>query len=694
MELHALIESTFADGGALAQANPRFKARQGQTAMALAVGEAIEQGGALAVEAGTGVGKTFAYLVPALLSGERVLVSTATKALQDQIFLRDLPFLRQALGISLQAALLKGRSSYLCPYRLELAESELDGASAAQVRWVGQVRTWSATTQTGDMSEMPGFQERSPYLPLVTSTRENCLGSHCPQFAQCHVNRARKQALAADLVVINHHLFFADLQVRESGMAELLPSVRVAVIDEAHQFNETGVNFLGEQWSNAQLNDFARETLRTCNKLARGLGDWAQLVYAVDEACKAWVRCLGEESHQRLAWLGPAPEGVDAAQWQAALQAQADALHALNLALQGVSASAPELARLHERCLQHWHKAQLFQGAPRLGRVRWVELGGVLARLIESPLDIAHDMRSHWGLGAQRDSARTAQDAKDAQDADAPFETPADAAPARAWIFTSATLGADARLSHFTQACGLEQARILQVPSPFNYARQSMLYVPADMPDPKHVQQHGQAVAELAAQGAQALGGRTLVLTTTLKALHHIGQALRQALLICEHIEVLVQGEQSKQRLMELFRNPAPGKGYVLVASATFWEGFDVPGDALQLVVIDKLPFPPPHDPLIQARARRYEQQGESAFARLFVPEAAIALKQGAGRLIRTETDKGILALCDPRVLQKGYGRQLLASLPPMARMRSASHFAEAVRRLAAAAGASNPQPD
>lgn len=694
MQLPELTATTFSENGALAAANPHYRPRAGQIQMATAVAHTLQQGGALVVEAGTGVGKTFAYLIPALLSGERVLVSTATKALQDQIYFRDLPFLRKALGISLNAALLKGRSSYLCPYRLELAESELDGASTAEIRWVGQVRKWAATTQSGDMSEMPGFVERSPHLPLVTSTRENCLGAQCPSFTQCFVNKARREAQAADLVVINHHLFFADMQVRETGMAELLPSVRAVVVDEAHQFNETGVNFLGDQWSNSQVLDFARETLRTCTKLARGLADWAQLVYLVDEACKRWMRSLGEATNTRLNWGVDAPERVKDTEWQAALQEQAETLAALEAALDEVASSAPELARLKERCQLHRQKALLFQTRPRAGRVRWVELGGVSIRMVESPLDIAGDMRAHWALSAASADASgpahtadaAAEGAPQSADAQLPLAgaAPADAEQSHAWIFTSATLGADPQLSHFTQACGLEGAQVLQVPSPFNYSKQSVLYVPSDMPDPKEVVAHGQAVAALAAEGAKALGGRTLVLTTTLKALRLIGDALREELLATDTVEVLIQGEMSKQRLMERFREPEDGKGYVLVASATFWEGFDVPGDALQLVVIDKLPFPPPHDPLIQARARKYEESGQSAFSRLFVPEAAIALKQGAGRLIRTETDKGILVLCDTRVLDKGYGKQLLANLPPMSRMRSASNFSEAVKRLAA----------
>ncbi|KKW68135.1 helicase [Lampropedia cohaerens] len=679
MELPELVEATFGTQGALAQSNPQFKPRPGQTTMAVAVARTLQEGGALVVEAGTGVGKTFAYLIPALLSGERVLVSTATKALQDQIYTRDLPFLRKALGISLQAALLKGRSSYLCPYRLELAESEQDTATDAEVRWVAAVRRWAATTQTGDMSEMPGYTERSPHLPLVTSTRENCLGAQCPSFSQCYVNKARKRALAADLVVINHHLFFADLQVRESGMAELLPSVRAVIIDEAHQFNETGIHFLGEQWSNSQVLDFARETLRTCNKLARGLADWPQLVFEVDQACQGWMRCVGEATNVRINWADAAPAGVDAPAWQEALTRQANALQTLHAALQDVRASAPELDRLAERCQHHWRKAQLFAGPPRLGRVRWMDIGAVTLRMIESPLDIAEDMRSHWQLAP----AAQAQEAKTAE-----------GGGAHAWIFTSATLGADAQLSHFTQACGLEQAQVLQVPSPFDFARQAMLYVPADMPQPQDAAHHGAAVAQLAAEGARRLGGRTLVLTTTLRALRLIGEALRKQLADAAALEVLVQGEQSKQRLMERFRQPSQQRGYVLVASASFWEGFDVPGDALQLVIIDKLPFPPPHDPLVQARAKRYEERGESAFAQLFVPEAAIALKQGAGRLIRTETDKGILVVCDPRIASKSYGARMLSSLPPMARARKLESFEEALRRLAAQRPSAGPDGD
>ncbi|RMX08073.1 ATP-dependent DNA helicase [Corticibacter populi] len=697
MQFSEHIAATFGTHGALAEVNPDFKPRSGQSEMAQAVAETIEQGGALVVEAGTGVGKTYAYLIPALLSGERVLVSTATKALQDQIFFRDLPFLRKALGISLHAALLKGRSSYLCPYRLELAESELDGARPEQIHWLQQVRRWAATTQSGDMSEMPNFQERSPHLPLVTSTRENCLGSQCPSFGQCHVNKARKQALAADLVVINHHLFFADLQVRESGMAELLPSTRAVIIDEAHQFNETGVQFLGVQWGSQPLIDFARDMLRTATALARGMQDWQPLAHAIDTACRDWLRLMPQTLAQpRLNWAGRAPESINEAAWLQALDALGAVLDSALQALQSVQEMAPELARLTERCADMLEKCRLFQGLADAPRVRWLELGSLSMRIFESPLDIAAEMRARWQLAPPEPPSEAAQQ-QAWLDSHAELVSPANAGTAapperqHAWVFTSATLGSDAGLSLFTHACGLEGARILRVPSPFDYPRQAALYVPEDLPDPREAEAHGLAVARLAGAAAQTLGGRTLVLTTTLKALRLIGGTLREQFGGAESggsnsdgVQVLVQGERSKQQLMEWFRAPPAGvKGYVLVASATFWEGFDVPGDALELVVIDKLPFPPPNDPVVQARARRIEETGGSPFRELFLPEAAVALKQGAGRLIRRESDHGLLVLGDRRLVQKSYGRQLLASLPPMRRLQDRAQFDAALQELA-----------
>jgi ATP-dependent DNA helicase DinG len=663
-ELASMVRDAFAQGGVLSRAAEQFRERDGQTQMALAVARTIEDGGVLVVEAGTGVGKTFSYLVPALLSGERVLLSTATKTLQDQLFGRDLPRLVEALNLPVRTALLKGRASYLCLHRLDLARQDASLPERGSVRTLAKIEQWSKATRTGDLAELPGLDERSPLIPLVTSTRENCLGAQCPQFKPCHVNLARREALAADVVVINHHLFFADLAVRESGMAELLPSVRLVVFDEAHQLNETGVQFLGVQLGSGQALDFARDMLAAGLQHARGLVDWTQLVAAVERGARELRLAVGKQwPGAKLRWAGPSPEGIPAAHWEGALEALQQAFRAAAEGLATVSELSPDFVRLHERAEQLAERAQRFVQPCALGSVRWVDVGTQL-RLVESPLDIAEAVRTRV----------LKQGATDPEDS------------GRAWVFTSATLGDDAQLRWFTEPCGLTEAEVLRVQSPFDYARQAALYVPRTFPKPNDPA-HSTHVAQLAARGAGALGGRTLVLTTTLRALRAIGDALRQQFEPWEadqRPEVLVQGELPKRVLMERFREGASqGRaGCVLVASASFWEGFDAPGDALQLVVIDKLPFPPPNDPLVEARSQRLEAQGRNAFSDYSLPEAAVALKQGAGRLIRRESDVGVLAICDTRLVAMGYGRRLVAALPPMRRLDSEADFDAALAVL------------
>ncbi|MBI2772297.1 MAG: ATP-dependent DNA helicase [Burkholderiales bacterium] len=666
MSLEPAVREAFAPHGVLSRAADHFQPRQGQTDMAVAVARIIQEGGALVVEAGTGVGKTFSYLVPALLSGERVLLSTATKTLQDQLFGRDLPRLVQALGLPVRTALLKGRGSYLCVHRMELARNEATLPDRTSARTLAKVEAWAQSTRTGDLAELSGLDERSPLIPLVTSTRENCLGAQCPRFRGCHVNTARREALAADVVVINHHLFFADLAVRESGMAELLPTVRVAIFDEAHQLNETGVQFLGSHLTTGQLLDFSRDLLGAGLQLARGLADWQQLAAGTERAARDLRLVVGKSwPGAKLRWTGEAPEQVDALPWRQALEDVRTACGEVIEALDTVSEIAPDFARLHERATQFAERAAAFALPCAAGSVRWVDVGTQL-RLVESPLDIAKAVQEKL-LRAGEDGAE---------------------ASTRSWIFTSATLGDDAGLTWFTEPCGLAGAEVLRVGSPFNYASQAAVYVPRDLPKPSDPG-HSAQVAVLAADGARRLGGRTMVLTTTLRALRAIGEALQARFEGSLEIEVLVQGQLPKRRLMERFREgDSQGRaGCVLVASASFWEGVDIPGDALQLVVIDKLPFPPPGDPLVEARAQRLEGQGRSAFNDYFVPEAAVALKQGAGRLIRRESDQGLLVVCDSRLATMGYGRRLLAALPPMRRIQSAAEFAQALEALAPAAG-------
>ena len=667
----------------MAHASAHFKPREGQTHMATAIAETLEAGGELVVEAGTGVGKTYAYLVPVLLSGKRALISTATKALQDQLFSRDIPKLVQVLKLPIRVALLKGRGSYLCTYRLAQARQSHDASLRVHAHALGKIETWAQSTRTGDLSELAGLDDRSPVIPWVTSNRDNCLGSPCPQFKSCHVNLARKEAMSADVVVINHHLFFADLNVRETGVAELLPSVQTVVFDEAHQLNEIGIHFLGRHLSTSQLIELCRDMLGAGVQLARGLVDWTLICNVFDKS----VRDLRLTAHQvrngsRLRWLEPVPDHIDTSEWLTAMAQLQVSLQAALVALELVSEMSPDFVRLYERVALQLESLAHFQEPAATGSVRWVEVGTQM-RMVESPLDISQAVQTHM-LQAPALSSEDVQN----QNIDASQPTIIESSPVRlasqkSWIFTSATLGEDDLMEWFTEPCGLKHSRKLKVASPFDYANMAAIYVPKDMPKPNEPS-HPRSVAEWVERYARQLGGRTLVLTTTLNAMRSIGESLTAALAQTGELEVLVQGQGPKRRLMERFREGSNGGslGCVLVASASFWEGFDVPGDALQLVVIDKLPFPPPNDPLVEARSLRLTSLGKSSFADYSLPEAAIALKQGAGRLIRSETDRGLLVVCDPRLSSMSYGKRLMACLPPMRQIRDVAAFDAALSQL------------
>jgi ATP-dependent DNA helicase DinG len=674
-ELLQSVETVFTSDGVLAQATPHFKPRSGQTEMALAVAETISNGGELVVEAGTGVGKTFAYLVPVLLSGQRALVSTATKALQDQLFSRDIPKLVEVLKLPIRVALLKGRGSYLCTLRLSQARQSIDASLKIHAHALSKIETWSHSTRTGDLSELSGLDDRSPVIPLVTSTRDNCLGSPCPNFKSCHVNLARKDAMAADVVVINHHLFFADLNVRETGMAELLPSVQTVVFDEAHQLNEIGINFLGRHLSTSQLLELTRDILGAGIQMARGLVDWTLICNVMEKATRD-LRLTAQHARpgSRLRWAEPIPDDIETASWLTAMAQLQVALNAAQTAVDTVSEIAPDFVRLHERINMQLALIDHFQEACAEGSVRWLEVGSQL-RLVESPLDISMAVQSLM-------LNRTPEELHKISSHENSVSTDSNTS-SRSWIFTSATLGEDEKMKWFTEPCGLSHAQKLRVASPFDYESKSAIYVPKSMPKPNDAT-HTRAVAAWVEKYARQLGGRTLVLTTTLNAMRTIGEALTAALGQTGELEVLVQGQGPKRRLMERFREGTQqgGMGCILVASASFWEGFDVPGDALQLVVIDKLPFPPPNDPLVEARSQRLECLGKSSFSDYSLPEAAVALKQGAGRLIRSENDRGLLVVCDPRLTGMSYGKRLMSSLPPMRRIENELDFEAAVLEL------------
>lgn len=680
------MSATFNEHGVLAEASPQFKPRAGQTEMAKAVAETIAQGGELVVEAGTGVGKTYAYLVPVLLSGQRALVSTATKALQDQLFSRDIPKLIEILKLPVRVALLKGRASYLCTQRMAQARQSNDASLRIHAHALSKIESWSQVTRTGDLSELSGLDDRSPVIQWVTSTRDNCLGSPCPHFKSCHVNLARKEAMAADVVVINHHLFFADLNVRETGMAELLPNVQTVVFDEAHQLNEIGIHFLGRHLGTSQLLELTRDILGAGVQLARGLVDWTLICNVLEKATRD-LRLTAQHSRpgSRLRWINAVPDGIHTDEWMMALAQLQVALNAALAALDTVSEMSPDFVRLYERVAQQLAMIQHFESPFTEGSVRWVEVGTQM-RLVESPLDISRAVQTQMLQPAAPSVANDPQSIEAMSAELAQGENASDVVPlsrTKSWIFTSATLGEDDNMRWFTEPCGLEQARKLRVASPFDYALMSAIYVPPTMPKPNEMG-HTRAVSAWVEKHARQLGGRTLVLTTTINAMRLIGEALTASLGHSGELEVLVQGQGPKRRLMERFRegNTLGGQGCVLVASASFWEGFDVPGDALQLVVIDKLPFPPPNDPLVEARSQRLELMGKSSFSDYSVPEAAVTLKQGAGRLIRSETDTGILVVCDPRLTGMAYGRRLLSCLPPMRRIKNEAELELALTQL------------
>ncbi|HZF78416.1 MAG TPA: ATP-dependent DNA helicase, partial [Rubrivivax sp.] len=532
----------------------------------------------------TGVGKTFAYLVPLLLSGRRALVSTATKSLQDQLFFRDLPRLADTLRVPLRLALLKGRASYLCRWRLQQAQADGQLPDRFALRTLNRVALWAQGTRTGDLAEIEGLDDRSPVIPMVTSTRDNCLGSECPEYQACHVMQARREAMAADLVVVNHHLFFADLALRDSGVAELLPNVDAAIFDEAHQLVEAGVQFLGTTLATGQAIEIGRDLLAAGLQHARGLQPWAQLQSAIELAAR----------ELRLACAGPMREvrGVLKLRWEEraaelppSLQALAEAAKAAAEAAAEVSETAPDFARLEQRARTLAVLAARFAQPSVAGHVRWIDLTPQQARLIESPLDI-RDM-----LTQQRQASP------------------------KAWIFTSATLGDNDSLSWFTSTTGLEDAGLLRVGSPFDYAGNARVWVPPRMPLPNAVA-HPAAVGALAARCAIALGGRCFVLTTTLRVLPLVAEAIKsQAGAAGRDLTVLVQGTEPRRALLQRYGD---GRGCVLVGSQSFWEGIDMPGDALQCVLIDKLPFPPPGDPLVEARVRQLREQGGNPFEAYF----------------------------------------------------------------------------
>ncbi|BCQ52998.1 ATP-dependent DNA helicase [Burkholderia gladioli] len=613
----------------------------------------------LIVEAGTGTGKTYAYLVPAMLWGGKVIVSTGTKHLQDQLFQRDIPTVRDALAVPITIAMLKGRSNYLCHYYLQRTADNGRLPTRQDTAYLQEIVRFAKLTRSGDKAELASVPETAPVWSMVTSTRDNCLGQDCPHYKECFVMQARREAQQADVVVVNHHLFFADIMLRDTGMAELLPSANTIIFDEAHQLPETATLFFGETLSTTQMLELARDTVVEGLAHARDAVEWVKLGAALERAARdvrlafadgGIVRVslaqLGED-HPLFAALDDVDAALDAL--ASALAGQAERAESLGACLrrarelQGIlagwvapDAAAASAAKTVKEVAAGGEAAEAKRDDPD-EKVRWVEVFSQTVQLHETPLSVA------------------------------PIFAKQRAGVPRAWIFTSATLSVRGDFTHYAAQMGLSSRRSMTLPSPFDYPAQGLLYVPRDLPQPSSPM-FTDAVFDAALPAIEASGGGVFMLCTTLRAVDRIASKLRETIEARGwNMPLLVQGDASRTELLDRFR--AYGNA-ILVGSQSFWEGVDVRGDALSLVVIDKLPFAPPDDPVLAARLDALTKKGLSPFAVHQLPQAVITLKQGAGRLIRAETDRGVLMICDTRLVDKPYGRRIWQSLPPFKRTR------------------------
>ncbi|TAK38605.1 MAG: ATP-dependent DNA helicase [Betaproteobacteria bacterium] len=641
------VKRAFAAGGVLAEAIEGYRERPQQCEMALAILEAIESHGVFTAEAGTGTGKTFAYLVPAIIAGGKVIISTGTKTLQDQLHDRDLPAVRNALASGATAALLKGRANYVCLYRTQRAVQEVRLGSREEAAQLRVIARFASASGSGDRAELAAVPEDAPVWLHATSTRENCLGQNCPDYKNCFVMRARRNALAADVVVINHHLFFADVMLRDEGIAELLPACNTLIFDEAHQLPETARLFFGEKVSTAQLAELGRDSRVELRAAGGAAADVERLAQKLERAARDLRLAFGEEP-ARLAWS----QALAQDNFAGSLQLLAAALEALAAPLAEQAERSEGLASCARRAtLARATLARLLAEGDQ-NEVRWVEVSGHAAQLHVTPLSSAEMFRR--------------------QMTDSP----------RAWIFTSATLAVGEDFSHFKRELGIDASDACTWASPFDYARQALLYVPRGLPANPNDPAFTAAVIEAALPVLRASGGRAFLLFTTRRALRRAHELLA-ARLAEEDLDLplLVQGTGSRSELLQRFRRLGNA---VLLGAASFWEGVDVRGEALSVVLIDKLPFAPPDDPVLAARIEALRAQGGNPFIEFQLPQAILALKQGAGRLIRDETDRGVLVLCDPRLHAKPYGRTILDSLPPMQRTRERADVESFFARIGA----------
>jgi ATP-dependent DNA helicase DinG len=652
------LHEVFGPDGPLAARIANFRHRQSQIEMAEKIENAITHAGVLIAEAGTGTGKTFAYLVPALRSGGKVIISTGTKTLQDQLYHRDIPTVIDALGIPVSTALLKGRANYVCLHHLENAVADGRFLNKEDAKHIHVIRRFADRSLqaggAGDKAELSDVPERSSAWQLAVSTRENCLGSQCGRYADCFVMKARKAALEAEVVVVNHHLFFADLVLKDDGAQDLLPACNTVVFDEAHQLPETATLFFGESVSTSQLLELARDTRLMGIEHAGDFKDLQEAALTLDKAARD-LRLIVKEDFARL----PGASVTDRPGFDEAYANAQEKLASLREMLESQADRAQELANCLTRADDFAQRMGGWRDLSLEGYVRWAEAFSQSLAFHLTPLSIAGIFREQ--VFGQK----------------------------RAWIFTSATLAVKGDFGHYQTEMGLidddraddfesdafNERRVATAAwaSPFDYPNQALLYLPEGLPAP-NTPEHTEAVVDAALPIIEAAGGRAFLLFTSLRAMDRAYELLKSKFEKGGlEFPLMVQGEGTRTELLERFRRLGNA---VLVASHSFWEGVDVKGDALSLVVIDKLPFAPPDDPVLAARIDAINRSGGNAFMQYQVPHAAITLKQGAGRLIRDESDRGVLLIGDTRLVDKPYGRRIWQSLPPMRRTR---HQAEAV---------------
>lgn len=616
-----------AAAGPFAKLLPGYAPRAQQQEMAQAVAEALAGNQTLVAEAGTGTGKTFAYLIPALMSGQKVIVSTGTKNLQDQLFHKDLPLVRKALGLPVDVALLKGRANYLCIHRMELAQSEGRFLSRSHVADLQTVREWASRTRSGDIAELTELPEGSPVWPQVTSTADNCLGAECDYIEECYLSTARRRAQEADVLVVNHHLLFADMALKDEGFGDLLPGANAFILDEAHQLPETASSFFGTAVSANQLLELARDSIA---EEIREAGDSRQLHIHAEKLEKAVrdMRLVFGQEQRRGSWR----DLRDGEEMKRAVADVGDMLENLIASLKPLAVRGKGLEGCLERAELLAERCALLTGPTPTGFIHWFETHTRSFTLNLTPMDVAKL-----------------------------FQAQVKARPC-GWVFTSATLAVGESFEHFTSQLGIQDALTHRWDSPFDYQRQAVLYVPEGMPEPNSPG-YTQAVVERALPVLEASGGRAFMLFTSHRALQQAAELIRERI----PYPLLVQGEVPRTRLLEQFRELGNA---VLLGTGSFWEGVDVRGDALSCVIIDKLPFASPGDPVLQARIDAMREAGGNPFMEYQLPQAVITLKQGVGRLIRDVNDRGVLVLCDPRLGSKGYGRVFIDSLPPMTKTR------------------------